>query len=191
MVAELVDAHVSEACVAIHGGSSPLRGTMIMDSDIQTTIDTLKKLTPGNVPEQIFVEFSRHNVLTSIELFLFNIHNEVLLTRRNANDPVWPNMWHNPGTIVRPNDIPHGLDYAVNRIYNSELHIASYEKPKQIQQVLLSHERGNGIGYIYIGKLESTTVGEFFDIHHFPQDTITASAHMAKIAYGYIVKNSF
>ena len=46
---------------------------------------------------------------------------EVLLTKREASDPVWGGMLHTPGTVMRASDQKPNNEDALSRIIDGEL----------------------------------------------------------------------
>ena len=67
-------------------------------------------------PEEIWLELHQSVALPYVELVIpRNIHGswEIFLTRRPANDPYWPSMWHLPGGLWRYSQTEVGACQAV------------------------------------------------------------------------------
>src|SRR4029079_6461487 len=101
-------------------------------------------------PVEIFWEFCRLVKTSAVEIIPFFIDTKgnvkILLTKRAASDQFWPNLYHNPGCVIRPNDT---LEMAVNRVLEEEL-----GSPSVIRAPVFSHihfttyTRGESIGLI-------------------------------------------
>lgn len=77
----------------------------------------------GYLPRELFDAISGISVTATVELVSFvkrpsGLH--VALTKREADDPFWPNMWHSPGSVIRPSD-GAGFNDTVERIHQKEL----------------------------------------------------------------------
>ncbi|GLY95362.1 hypothetical protein [Actinoplanes sp. NBRC 103695] len=92
-------------------------------NDVRTLIRLLRQITPGWLPEDVFLELARITVLSIVELVPVRVSDdgevEVLLLPRSMDDKVWPGMLHTPGTVLRPTDVSH--DAALQRIIDREL----------------------------------------------------------------------
>jgi ADP-ribose pyrophosphatase YjhB (NUDIX family) len=87
---------------------------------------------------------------------------EVLLTQRTVNDSSFPNMWHVPGTVIRPGET---LDVSLKRLAQTELgvEIESYEIAGLINN--LKEPRGHFISPILLVKLrQSPKVGKWQNV---------------------------
>jgi hypothetical protein len=153
--------------------------TSITDEEITTAKDILAKLEPGFLPSDIFLEAARLVTLSVVEIVPLRMRQgtiEVLLTRREANDPHFPNMLHTPGTIVRPTDEEGSNASAFHRILNNEL--ASVElsgKPQYVQSVLHKSKRGMENAQIFFVEVIGKPVkGAFYRAEQLP-DTIIDS----------------
>jgi len=145
--------------------------------NLVTTI--MEKLKPGFLPFPIFNQVARLVVMPIIDVVPVrkdasgNV--EVLLTQRENNDPLWPDMWHNPGTVVRATDHPNDYIDAFTRIFKDELGIAAVGqlKPTFVTDLFHHTRRGAEATRIYWLELtEEPRIGTFFDVHKLPDNTI-------------------
>jgi hypothetical protein len=145
------------------------------DAEIQLAAETLSRLQPGFLPFSIFHEITRLTTTPIIEVVPLRRNGdvvEILLLKRDANDPVWPNQFHTPGTVLRATD---SLKTALERISNNELIGVSISEPKFVTNVLHHSGRGMEFSQIYWVNVEGdTSIGQFFDTSQ-PPDTLVKS----------------
>lgn len=82
----------------------------------------LKNMQAGFIPQVLFKQFARLVVLPSFVVVPLFCRNGVVftrLTKRDANDPDYPDQWHPPGTVIRPTDA--SLQACFERLRQSEL----------------------------------------------------------------------
>src|ERR1700716_3531408 len=94
----------------------------LSEEEVSLAAELLSRLAPGQQPLPIFLQIARLRPLPGVEFIVFgpdNQRREVLLTRRNTDDPHWPDHWHIPGVIVEATD--KSMDYALNRLIHTEL----------------------------------------------------------------------
>lgn len=147
---------------------------MLSDDEAKTLVVLLSKCEPGNLPREVFEAVAKVAVYPAIEFVLLRESDsilEVLLTKRSDDDPVWPAMFHLPGTVLRPTD--NNLDDAFKRLYEEELAGVVLSKPHFVGAHFNKYLRGNSIGLEYWLKVEGqTNVGQFFDISSLPENFI-------------------
>lgn len=155
-------------------------GSDISSEDVDHAVAILQRLKPGFLPFPIFNEVARLTVLPIVDIVPIRRENgvtQVLLTQREEDDPFWPGMWHNPGTVVRATDSGDYTD-AFARVIESELGI---EKPAVIKYAahLFHHtNRGAESSRIYWAELpEQPRHGKYFSIDNLPKDVI--QSHLA------------
>ena len=139
----------------------------------------LEEVPAGFLQQDLFNQIARLGVLAYIELLAFRLNSnnevEVLLTMRDAADEFWPNMYHNPGTVLRPNDSDLSFKSAIDRLMVDEY---GGQKPEQgpyfaglwFEQL----ERGKGLGIISWMELNECPVGEYFPVDDLPESMITS-----------------
>ncbi len=156
----------------------------LTQDETQELVRLLKKLKPGFYPIEIFWEFCRLIKTTSLEVVPFvrdeNGNIKVVLIKRPHDDKFWPDSYHNPGCIVRPNDT---FAMALNRVIEEELEDPKIITPPVFFDVVFSkYCRGENIGLINWIELDSNlNIGEAFDIGNFPEN-------MVKEEIPYIIK---
>jgi hypothetical protein len=97
---------------------------------------------------------------------------EILLIKRPDNDPVWPNLWHFPGTILRLYDSEPKI-FARLAV---ELGMESLPaKPKFVTTVIQDNGRGRHLHVFWRLEVAAETqfsTGQFFSIDQLPTDLI-------------------
>lgn len=150
-----------------------------MDTELSQAVDYLKSLPAGRLPKEIFLQFARLMVVPVIELVPVRLGNdgtaEVLLVQRPADDPVWPSMWHVPGTVIRTTDkMDAGNDYdqPLERLLGPEGELAGIKtvgKPVEIETERRRVARGDELAVIhYIEVQGEATAGRFFALDEYP-----------------------
>ncbi|HYF97266.1 MAG TPA: hypothetical protein VD947_04500 [Patescibacteria group bacterium] len=134
----------------------------------------------GRHPIEIFNAINRTAVRPVVEIAVFSPDNqEVLLTKREDDDPYYANTWHLPGVIVVPADIggkyENAYDNAAVRALD-EIKGTHINGLHPLSVKWLTHDprislRGGEAAMIYGGMLmdEEPTVGEMFDVEHLPE----------------------
>ncbi len=144
----------------------------------------LKSFQGKLLPEPVFNGIAETLALPYVELVIFNAHahhqQQVLLTRREENDPYFPSQWHVPGTLLRSSDVTFrgtDLGMAVKRLLNDEL------RGLEVEHLTFSgfhfHKvaRGVGLSMIYIALANQTpAVGQYFSVNHLPDKMIQEQA---------------
>lgn len=156
------------------------------DLEIKTVTQLLKKLEPGLLPLSIFNEITRIFVSSIVEIVPLKKKNgvtQVLLVRRESDDPFWPNMWHTPGTVLRATDRKGDLNDAFQRILNSELGCTEEITPIFVDIRFSQSTRGSEFSAIYyINMVGKTKNGEWFDASSLPQDLVKSQGELIKKA---------
>ena len=145
------------------------------DQQDNTISALLKQLTPGYLPYDIFIQLARLCVLSVVELLPLRCKDnrlEVLLILRASDDHIWANMWHSPGTVVRPTD--HNMpDDQIRRIVNQELNGIAIGDPKFVMNSYHTTERGVENASIYVSEvLQTPVVGQFYSVDNLPSNII-------------------
>ena len=145
----------------------------------------LQEYEPGFLPEPLFVAIARLVVLTAVEFIPLRKSQdggvEVLLFKRPDTDPIWPNMLHTPGTMLRSTDdsFKDGFD----RLFNDELKIPYPSEPVFVGTDLVHHKRGTIVTLEYIVAIDQKTVGgEFYNVNDLPGSFIPEQIEMIKRA---------
>jgi len=147
------------------------------DPDVRQAADLLNQLTPGYLPEPIFVAIARLAVLTAIEFIPLRFAAdgsgvEVLLLPRPDSDPIWPGAMHTPGTIVRPTDTT--FTAAQMRLVREELGLN--ELPPLIANGtnLIECDRGRGVTMEFIAVMDNIepVQGVFYNCNDLPKNFV-------------------
>lgn len=121
-----------------------------MESNSSEMISGLSRLEPGYLPLDIFIEVARLTVTPVVEVVpLVNRERGVgvLLTKRSDNDPIWPGMWHTPGTVIRAYD--NSIDDGINRLLRDELDNCHNQRPEYVGHLLHQVRRGTELALIH------------------------------------------
>jgi quercetin dioxygenase-like cupin family protein len=154
-------------------------GSGLTDLEAAQVTRLLSKLEPGFLPFGIFHEVSRLVATPIIEVVPLRISPdgkiEVLLLRREADDPVWPGQLHVPGTVVRASDAPHSFDDPLNRIFTKELGGVKLSAPVFVKNIFHNSGRGMEASQIYWVEVQSEdATHEFYDIDNLPEAIVNS-----------------
>jgi hypothetical protein len=172
----------------------------LTETELSVVVDSLKKLEPGFLPYPLFLEMARLVALSIIEVVPVRKGRddriEVFLTQRDPHDSFWPNMWHNPGTVVRATDEDSDYVDAARRIFWDELDVAYVPELHFVTSFLHKTRRGTESTRVYWAELLDTPkTGTFFDVESLPATTIgshvgliraAAKAYEASVASAWI-----
>lgn len=147
------------------------------NAEITQAARTLARLEPGFLPFEIFLQVARLTTLSIVELVPLRFHEgavEVLLLPRPADDPFWPGMVHNPGTIVRPTDQEDTYASAFARIFADELPgLLPIGEPTEFESYLRQSKRGMENTRVFWVEVTGTSdSGTFYNISSLPSDLI-------------------
>lgn len=163
---------------------------------MQSVVTQLKSITPGYLPANLFYEVSRLAVVCAVEVVPLRTVKgacEVLLTQRLANDPHWPNLWHNPGSIMRPNDQVGSFDSAITRICSDELGMGDWPTPIFVGTHFWQGARGSIVSLVHtldISGMDSPAVGTFFPVANLPAEFIPGMEPIIVMAVMHYQKNT-
>jgi hypothetical protein len=151
--------------------------TRLTSEEIQTVTQLLAKLEPGFLPFEIFHAITRLVATPIIEVVPLR-HNtdggvDILLLRRDNNDPVWPNKLHIPGTVVRASDSNKNFDEAFERILSGELNGVTADRPTFVKNLIHHSGRGMEVSQIYwIEIVGQPSTGQFYNVKELPADLV-------------------
>jgi hypothetical protein len=159
----------------------------LADIELAAAVDSLRKLEPGFLPYPIFQEIARLVVLPIVELVPvrkgLDGGIEVLLTQRDPDDPFWPGMWHNPGTVVRATDASGDYDGPLKRIWQDELGLAQAPEVHFVDGFLHRTRRGSESTRVYWAELlDRPKNGTFFAAAALPANTIKSHIKIIQAA---------
>lgn len=115
---------------------------------------------------------------------------EILLLKREADDPVWPGQLHVPGTVVRASDAPGSFEESLNRILVKELAGVNTSKPTFVENILHHSGRGMEVSQIFLTEIQGKpVVGEFYDIDDLPQSIVKSQLDFIPDAIAHFRKS--
>jgi hypothetical protein len=158
------------------------------DEEIQKTKELLSRLTPGQLPPEIFLEFARLIVTPVLEVVPLRSNQsgqiEVLLIMRDDSDPIWGGKLHTPGTIIRASDqAASDQGDAFNRILEGELESVATGYPVYVTSILHKVKRGTEQALVYwVELIGEPTVGQFFDVNQLPDSLVDTQVEFIKEA---------
>jgi len=152
------------------------------EQEIEQAASILAKITPGYLPKPLFLQVTRLVVTTTVEVVPFRKGAggdiEVLLTRRDPDDPYWPNMLHTPGAVVRASDAEGTYQDALERVLEGELHgIHTIGAPVFVEHLLHRVARGMESAIVhYVEVADNPTEGTFYPVERLPEDLVGTQA---------------
>lgn len=151
----------------------------MQDKEIHAIATALSKFEPGYLPYPIFEQVARIAALPVVEFIPLRIVNgtvEVLLLDRGPDDPIWPNMLHTPGTIVRATDFngeSRTVWPAFGRILHDELNDSLLGQPQFIGSILHKSKRGVEQAQLYsVEVFGEPKAGRFYSTTELPESLI-------------------
>lgn len=152
----------------------------LSSAEISQLTALLKRLEPGFVPYPIFEQIARIAALPVVEVIPLRLNQngeaEVLLIDRGPNDPLWPNLLHTPGTIVRASDMHFGETHdhkAFERIFQDELKGTAVGKPHHFGDMFHKSKRGAEQAQLYwVEVTGEPSVGAFYPTNDLPNTLI-------------------
>lgn len=151
--------------------------TSITKDEAEKLVRLIDKCQPGNLPSNVFESVAKVAVYPALEFVLLRYSRseiETLLFRRAASDPVWPSLFHVPGTVLRPTD--EDIQSAISRLIHEELSIPGlrFSKPVFTGVHINKYIRGTGLGIEYwVEVMDVDDVdGTFFNVNNLPMDFI-------------------
>ncbi|CAN5146521.1 hypothetical protein BH09PAT3_BH09PAT3_7200 [soil metagenome] len=150
------------------------------DDEINQLAKLLGKLEPGFVPYPIFEQALRIFAMPVYEVVPLRLNDqdeiEVLLIDRGPEDPIWPNMLHTPGTIIRSTDVPDDTTHnqqALKRITDDELKGTPVSEPHYFGSMLHKSKRGVEQAQLHwVEVLGEPVTGTFHPVDNLPSTLI-------------------
>lgn len=160
------------------------RGKLVRmtEAEIQKTVALLRKLKPGFLPFDIFVQVARLVALPIIEFVPLRLNAkgqaEVLLLDRE----LWPYGLHTPGTVVRATDTEGKMYLAFERI-KEELQGTKISDPYYVGSNLHKSQRGTEQAQIFwVEVLGPPAIGEFHVVDELPARTMDSQVRFIRQA---------
>ena len=144
----------------------------------------LKSFEGKLLPIPVFNAIAETMALPYVELVIFNANarheDQVLMSKREVDDPYFPNLWHIPGTMLRASDVTfrgNDLGVAIKRLLDDELQWLEITHLTFTGYHFHKVARGVGLSLIHIALTSGTpSVGQFFGVSHLPNDMIPEQA---------------
>lgn len=148
-------------------------------SDLDKAADILSSLQPGVLPFRIFRELARLSVMPIIEVVPLRLNSsnkiEILLLKRESDDPIWPSQLHVPGTVIRASDSSGTYHDAFSRILEKELGGIQTSEPVFVRNLLHHSGRGMESSQIYWIEVNGEpTSGMFYDTDSLPNTIVNS-----------------
>ena len=159
----------------------------LSQADQEQLVSLLKKLKPGFLPLDIFIELARLTVLSIIEFVPLRLNKkgeaEILLLSRGSDDLIWPNELHVPGTVVRPTDNEGNIYLAFERILKDELNGTPVSTPHYVGSNLHKSKRGAEQAQIYwVEVVGEPVVGKFYPLDKLPVRVMQSQVNFIQLA---------
>jgi hypothetical protein len=152
-------------------------------SEQKTLVDLLKKLKPGFLPFEIFLQVARLVTTPVIEFVPLRLNDkgqvEVLLLDRE----LWPHGLHTPGTVIRATDNENNSYKAFHRILDDELKGTHVSNPHYVGSNLHKSQRGMEQAQVFwVEVLGEPKAGEFHAVDSLPEETMDSQLKFIKLA---------
>ena len=167
--------------------------TTLTSEEISTLEILISRLEPGFLPTPIFLQVVRLVVTPTVEMVPFRKTQEgtiqVLLTKRDKDDPNWPGMYHVPGSVLRATDAKLSFRDAFDRILNGEIKgIHVLTGPIFVQYLFHQVKRGAELPMIHWIEVQGEIPeGTYFDIEKLPENIIDHHPLLIKKALEHFV----
>ncbi len=140
-------------------------------------VELLAGLKPGFLPYDVFVQIARLVALPIIEFVPLRINGtgkvEILLLHRGKDDPIWPDAWHVPGTVIRATDNEGKIYMAFDRILKDELGGTETGDPYYVGSILHKSKRGTEQAQVFwVEILGEPNEGKFYSADKLPNSLI-------------------
>lgn len=156
--------------------------TSLITSEEESTLTALMQKLPDTFGYELFCSVAGKFVLPAVEALIFREFEgkkQTLLIKREVNDHIWPELWHNPGTIIRKSDfIESGLlssrtlKKCFERLENKEIKGKFKSDPKFKNIFIDKTKRGVGLHLLFECEVESFSEGKFFDLDNLPKNRV-------------------
>jgi len=154
----------------------------LTDEETKALVALLKKLEPGFLPFEIFLQVARLVVLPIIEFVPLRMYEgrvEVLLLERD----VWPFGLHTPGTVIRPTDSTENNYQAFHRILHDELQDTEVSDPHYVGSALHASPRGGEQAQVFwIEVVGEPKAGTFYEADKLPDNLIQSQKNFIELA---------
>lgn len=162
----------------------------VSDAEMQQAVTILNKFEPGYLPFPLFMAIARLVVFAIVEVVpvrcTSNGDVEVLLIQREADDQLWPSMWHNPGVVVLASDDPGSFKDPFDRVLRKEIGLDDpLPAPVFVSTSFHKTRRGTDMALVHYVELPADFVpkcGQLFPANKLPADTIESNAPLIKLA---------
>ena len=156
------------------------------EEEIKQAAATLRRLPPGRLPLDVFIEVVRLVPAPIVEVVPVrknsNGETEILLTKREETDPIWPGMLHTPGTVILASDKGENNEEAFMRI-QKELGGVETSEPHFVKNTFHEVKRGKEQAQVYWAEVTGApVVGEFYSAAQLPDTLVDTQVDFIKAA---------
>lgn len=168
---------------------------ILRKDEIEVVANVLKKLSPGVIPYEIFIEYARLIVMPTIEFVPLRFHEgkvQVLLISREDSDTHWSGMVHIPGTVIRASDEKGSFKSALNRIFVNELgNQVTIGEVFFMKYLFHQVKRGSEISFVHWAEIKGKSEnGTFYDVDNLPENIVEHQIIYIKEAAEEFVKKN-
>lgn len=152
------------------------------DTEIRQAAEVIKRLPRGFLPFELFIAIASKVTTPTMEVVPVRNRDgalEVLLTKRPADDPHWPNCWHLTGTVILATDnAGPNFSSGVQRVLEDELHgtIKPIGEIVYIGIEFWDVARGRELDHIFYFETNATDEnvkeGRFFNVNELPESIL-------------------
>lgn len=147
----------------------------LSEEEINKAAGLLARLEPGYLPQRLFDEINRLHVTSTVVIAPLKRTPDgiqILMTRRGngPTDPVWPDHWHLPGSMLRPTDKEGDYSDAFSRILDGELKGVEIEgRPVFLRTAFTETRRGRELTQVYYVMVQGEPPeGTLFPVNQLP-----------------------
>lgn len=154
------------------------QGSALSSEEIYAAERLLSQLEPGFLPMPIFSQVVRLLVTPTVEMVPLRKTKkgtvQVLLIKRDDDDPNWPGQYHVPGSVIRATDVKLSFQDAFDRIINGEIKgINVVRGPIFVQHLFHQVKRGAELPMIHWIEVNGEiTGGTYFDLDKLPENIV-------------------
>jgi len=166
------------------------------EREFQFLKQMVQKMGPP-IPHKIFRLIAHRFVLTPVEAVVLRKKDskiQVLLIKRDPDDPDWGGQLHSPGTILRANDEDGKRSYssALRRLEERELKTKFSKPPILITPWFHRGNRGIENAMIFLCQIKGDPpVGKFYNIDSLPKNIIKSQVGFIKLTAKEAIAKKF
>ena len=168
---------------------------MLSSKEIDQVASKLSKLEPGFLPFAIFHQIARLVTMAIVEIVPLRKSPEgkieILLLKREADDPIFPRQLHSPGKVVLASDTAGSFNSTLQRVLSEELTGVRTSKPVFVKSMLHHSGRGMEVSQIFwVEVYGDSTVGEFYNVNNLPATIMQSQLDFIPAAIAHFAKGT-